>query len=165
MTYDAAVIVLHEQVGDSLILTKRSSGLRSHPGEICFPGGRWDEKDKTLYDTALRELHEELGISLERIQLQKKLQTQRTLSGYIIHPWLAYINTIEPYTINRAEVAALLRLPMPEVRNLANYKQMIIERRGLKIKTYEFVNNEHMVWGATAQIMMQLGRNQKDMAI
>lgn len=160
MSNDAAVIVLYEQLSDSLILTERSNNLRSHPGEICFPGGRPDEGDKTLYDTALRELHEELGIKSERIRFEKKLQTQRTLSGFIIHPWLASIDTVDPYQLNVAEVVALLRLPMSEVRNLANYKQIIVERRGFKIKTFQFINDSYKVWGATAHIMMQLGRDQ-----
>lgn len=165
MSYDAAVIVLYEQATDSLVLTQRNPDLRSHPGEICFPGGRWEEMDKTLYDTALRELYEELGISSDRIQLQKKLDIQRTLTGYVIHPWLASIDDIIPYKINRSEVAILLKLAMPEVRKHANYKQMIIERRGFKIKTYQFINDHYMVWGATAQIMMQLAGTQKDTMI
>lgn len=160
MSDDAAVIVLYEQASDSLILTERNHYLRSHPGEICFPGGRRDDSDKTLYDTALRELHEELDIQPERIHLQKKMDTQRTLTGFIIHPWLASIDTVEPYKLNEAEVVALLRLPMTEVRNPANYKQIMVERRGFKIRTIQFINVDYKVWGATARIMLQLGGEQ-----
>ena len=81
MNQDAAVVVLYEHATDSLILTRRSNQLRDQPGEICFPGGHWDEGDQTLYDTALRELQEELGIRAERVQLQKMMKTQKTLSG------------------------------------------------------------------------------------
>ena len=157
MSNDAAVIVLYEQASDSLILTERNHNLRSHPGEICFPGGRRDDSDKTLFDTALRELQEELDIQPERIHLQKKLQTRPTLTGFIIHPRLASIDTVEPYKLNEAEVVALLRLPMTEVRNPANYKQIMVERRGFKIRTIQFINYNYKVWGATARIMMQLG--------
>ena len=157
---DAAVIVLYEHASDSLILTERNHNLRSHPGEICFPGGRRDDSDKTLYDTALRELHEELDIQSERLHFSKKLQIQRTLTGFIIHPWLASIDTVEPYKLNEAEVVALLRLPMPQVRNLANYKHIMVERGGFKIRTIQFINADYKVWGATAHIMMQLGGEQ-----
>jgi 8-oxo-dGTP pyrophosphatase MutT (NUDIX family) len=157
-THDAAVIVLHEKETDSLILTERSCHLRDHPGEICFPGGRWEEGDNTLYDTALRELQEELGIDSVRVQLQKLLKTEQTLSGYLIHPWLAFIDTISPYQINPLEVTNILRLPMSEVYKRANYQQIRVQRQGLEIVTYQFLAEHHVVWGATARIMMQLSR-------
>ena len=62
----SAVLVLHELATDSLVLTKRSNKLRHHPGEICFPGGIWENQDENLYATALRELNEELGIEAKQ---------------------------------------------------------------------------------------------------
>lgn len=152
----SAVVVLYEQLSDSLILTQRSDKLRAHPGEICFPGGAWEEGDENYYATALRELHEELGITPNRITLIKELTTQKTLLGKIIHPWFASIETIHPYQLNAQEVTRLISIPMVLVQDAQNYKDFIIERNGRRYMTCEFTANKDWVWGATARIMKQL---------
>ncbi len=152
----SAVMVLHEIATDSLVLTKRTSQLRHHPGEICFPGGKKDVGDKDLYATALRELYEELGITEDRITLVKQLQIERTLLGTVIQPWLAKIQSIKPYHLNVLEVATLVFIPMPLVLDSKNYRDLIVERAGIKFKSCEFIPNDELVWGATARIMKQL---------
>ncbi|KTD54445.1 MutT/nudix family transporter protein [Legionella sainthelensi] len=153
---NSAVIVLYEQESDSLILTKRSDQLRTHPGEICFPGGVWEESDENYYATALRELNEELGINPHRVTLIKELKIQKTLLGSIIHPWFAGISSIHPYHLNVQEVVSVISIPMSLVQNPKNYRTFMIERNGLRYKTCEFTANEDWVWGATARIMQQL---------
>lgn len=152
----SAVIVLYEQLSDSLILTQRSDQLRTHPGEICFPGGLWEEGDDNYYVTALRELNEELGIASDRINLIKELNTQKTLLGSIIHPWFASIEAVHPYQLNYQEVVRLISIPMALVQDDTNYKDLMVERGGLRYVTCEFTANKEWVWGATAHIMKQL---------
>ncbi|PWY55299.1 CoA pyrophosphatase [Legionella qingyii] len=152
----SAVVVLYEQLSDSLILTQRSDQLRTHPGEICFPGGTWEEGDENYYVTALRELYEELGINPERITLIKELNTQKTLLGSIIHPWLASIESVHPYQLNYHEVVRLISIPMALVQDAQNYKEFMIKRDGRRYVTCEFTANKDWVWGATARIMKQL---------
>lgn len=152
---EAAVIVLHAEDTDSIILTLRSKQLRDHPGEICFPGGRWEMGDTTLSDTALRELHEELGIFSDRVRIHKMMRPELSRSGYLIYPWFASIKTLFPYTPNK-EVDEVLELPMNAVCNLSNYKEIMVEKGELKIKTNQFVDDRYLVWGVTARIMMQL---------
>lgn len=154
----SAVIVLYEKLTDSLILTKRSELLRAHPGEVCFPGGGWEEGDENLYATALRELHEELGITAERVTLIKELKTQKTLLGRIIHPWFASVESINPYQLNTEEVIRLIAIPMPLVQEVQNYKDIIVERDGYRFKSCEFAFDGDWVWGATAKIMRQLAQ-------
>ncbi|MBL7478815.1 NUDIX hydrolase [Legionella bononiensis] len=155
-TTHSAVIVLHELATDSLILTKRSEQLRNHPGEISFPGGLWEENDLNFSNTALRELHEELGIIKERVTLIKELKDERTLSGIIIHPWLGQIESIEPYVLNFDEVTGLITIPMSLVHSAANYQKITVERYGVQFTTCEFITNNDYIWGATARIMKQL---------
>ncbi|MCW8443789.1 CoA pyrophosphatase [Fluoribacter gormanii] len=154
----SAVVVLYEQLSDSLILTQRSEQLRTHPGEICFPGGIWEEGDDNYCVTALRELQEELGITPERITLIKELNTQKTLLGSIIHPWFASIESVKPYQLNYHEVVRLISIPMVLVQDAKNYKDLIIERAGRRYVTCEFTANKDWVWGATARIMKQLAK-------
>jgi 8-oxo-dGTP pyrophosphatase MutT (NUDIX family) len=156
MLKKSAVIVMHEQVTDSLILTRRTDHLREHPGEICFPGGRWESGDMDLWATALRELHEELGVAADRVELVKELEPEQTLGGSIIHPWLATISTLEPYALNNYEVAEVIMLPMHAVRTIGNYENMVINRAGESITTCQFTASSYFVWGATARIMKQL---------
>lgn len=152
----AAVIVLHELVSDSLVLTMRSKNLANHPGEVCFPGGRWHEGDKDLSDTALRELQEELCVEPSRVELQYAMVPERTLTGFIIQPWFANIENLNPYKADKREVANVFRLPMNEVALAKNYKEIIVKRLGWDIKSYQYIASQHFVWGATARIMMQL---------
>ncbi len=156
MTKKSAVIVLYEQATDSLILTLRSPHLRHHPGEICFPGGGWEWGDEDLWSTALRELHEELGISEDRVQRIRELSPEITLRGTVINPWLASISSINPYQMNELEVAAIITLPMKLVVNEENYREIVVSGAGREIKSWQFIPSEQNVWGATARIMRQL---------
>lgn len=152
----SAVIVLYEQTTDSLILTQRSDKLHTHPGEICFPGGLWEEGDDSFYITALRELHEELGVGPDRVNLIKELEIETTLLGSIIHPWFSSVESVNPYQLNSQEVLRLLSIPMPLVRDSHNYRDIEIERGGFYFTTCEFTANKDWIWGATARIMKQL---------
>ncbi|RUR12808.1 CoA pyrophosphatase [Legionella sp. km772] len=152
----AGVIVLHEHSTDCLILTKRSEHLRRHPGEVCFPGGVWEEGDENFYATALRELREELGIDSSRVSLIKELTREQTLLGSVIHPWLAAIDSIVPFHINDSEVASLISLPLAVVKNPKNYQEILVERSGFKFKSWQFIGHSEFIWGATARIMRQL---------
>lgn len=155
---EASVMVLHERATDSLILTKRTNQLRTHPGDVCFPGGRRDASDTSLYDTALRELYEELGIHSSRIQLEKKLMMESTLTGYHIQPWYAHIDSLAPFIINSTEVAQVLRIAMSDVCNKASYRQILVQRPGITIKSWQFIHSIDFIWGATVRIMMQFCR-------
>lgn len=153
---NSAVIVLYESASDSIILTKRTEHLAHHPGEICFPGGRWEEKDNDLYATALRELNEELGIEASRVNLIKKLLPEKTILGSIIHPWLATIPSITPFYANEFEVASLTYVPMVKVKDPKNYQDFLVERNGLQFTSLKFTGHHEFIWGATARIMRQL---------
>ncbi|KTC98020.1 NUDIX hydrolase [Legionella erythra] len=155
--HDAAVIVLVEESSQSLILTQRSPQLKNHPGEICFPGGRWQPGDLDFYRTALRELWEELGIDAGRIHSEVPLAVEKTLTGFIIHPWLAKIKALHPYRLDDQEVADVFRIPLNEVCRKTNYQPIRIEREGMVFESCRYVGeSDRFVWGATARIMMQL---------
>lgn len=155
-SFHSAVMVLHELSSNSLILTKRSEKLRTHPGEICFPGGVWEMGDVNLYATALRELHEELGITANRVDLVKELEIERTLLGAIIHPWFARIESIDPNRLNPEEITSIISIPMHLAQDSKNYRELVINRYGHRFKSLEFVLPGDLLWGATARIMKQL---------
>ena len=152
----SAVVVLYEKATDALILTKRSSHLRAHPGDICFPGGRWQIGDTNFWETALRELHEELDIDPLRVHFLKKMEPEKTLGGVVIHPWLASINSLIPYSANVREVAAVLSIPMRDVNVLVHYKDIVVNKDGELISSAQFTASDYFIWGVTARIMRQL---------
>ncbi len=152
----AGVIVLQERSSEHLILTKRSEHLRNHPGEICFPGGVWEEGDETFYATALRELKEELGIDSSRVTLIKELDREQTVLGSVIYPWLVSIESINPFHINESEVSSIISVPMFLVQDPKNYQEITMERKGFKFKSCQFTGHPEFIWGATARIMKQL---------
>lgn len=155
----AGVIVLYEECHDALILTQRSHQLREHPGEICFPGGRWQEGDVDFFATALRELQEELGIESGRLHSPVLMNTVRTQSGFVIHPWFAKIPHLEPYQLDCQEVIEVFRLPMADVQNPDNYQPIRVRRGDQDIESYQFATGQRFVWGATVRIMMQLTKS------
>ncbi|STX29140.1 MutT/nudix family transporter protein [Legionella beliardensis] len=155
-SHHAAVLILYEQATNSIILTQRSNHLKIHPGEICFPGGRFEQQDESLWATALRELHEELGITADRVVPKKLLKPEQTVTGFLIYPWLATIATIVPYVLNENEVDTVFKVSVIDACNLANYQLVEVERQGVKIKSYQFTAEKRFVWGVTARIMMQL---------
>lgn len=154
----ASVLVVYERSKDSLILTMRAPNLTIHPGEICFPGGRWQPGDENLYATALRELSEELGIASSRVTLHKAMAPVQTLTGFIIHPWFASITSLTPYHLDLNEVAEVITLPMEDVKLLKNYQNITVTRNGLNFQSCQYIASSHFIWGATARIMKQLAQ-------
>lgn len=151
----SAVLILHELATESLILTKRAAHLLHHPGEVCFPGGRWEPGDADLYATALRETKEELGISSSRITYLQQMNRESTLLGAIIQPWFASIDTLEPCELNPREVDLIIRVPKIEVECPVYYRDLYLNRGSMRIKSLEFIAHSERIWGATARIMKQ----------
>lgn len=153
---DAAVMVVHDLMTDSIILTLRSNSMPDHPGEVSFPGGRFHPSDQSLLHTALRELNEELGINETRLFNIREMREEITLSGYRIYPWYAQIESIDPLQIDSREVAEVFTLPFTEVKKSSNYKSIEVRRANVFVKTLGYQFSEKMIWGATARIMRQL---------
>ncbi|WED44389.1 NUDIX hydrolase [Legionella cardiaca] len=137
-------------------MTRRSLKLRHHPGEVCFPGGRWQKNDKDLYATALRELQEELGIPSERVKSPTAMIPEQTLTGFLIYPWYASIESLTPYILDPREVLDVFTLPLNEVRDLKHYQKILVTKNGFHFKSWQYTASPHFLWGATARIMKQL---------
>jgi 8-oxo-dGTP pyrophosphatase MutT (NUDIX family) len=154
---DAAVLVpLFGWPDDpGLVFTERRSDLRRHAGEISFPGGRQDHTDEDLRHTALREAHEEVGLKPERVELVGALPPIGTyVTSYKVHPFVGLIDDDVELVPNPAEVAALLRFGLSELRDAYAMRRLV--RRGVPIRTPTFEVGRHMIWGATARILQEL---------
>jgi 8-oxo-dGTP pyrophosphatase MutT (NUDIX family) len=138
-----------------LIFTERRADLRSHAGEISFPGGRRDHPDEPLASTALREAEEEIGLDPAGVEIAGALPPVGTfVTGYKVHPFVGLIGEDVPLQPNPAEVATILMLRLGGLRDGFGMRRLI--RRGLPIRTPTYVVGDHLIWGATARILAEL---------
>jgi 8-oxo-dGTP pyrophosphatase MutT (NUDIX family) len=141
-----------EQGELQVVLTKRRADLRSHAGEISFPGGRRDPEDETLMDTALREAEEEIGLARAEVRIVGALERTSTfVTNYAIHPFVGLLAGPHHWRASELEVDAVIEPTLRQVRDGKTRTQ--IERRGFTFETDAYVFEEQLVWGATARIL------------
>jgi 8-oxo-dGTP pyrophosphatase MutT (NUDIX family) len=148
-------IVLHPE-SPSLLLTLRASHLRSHAGQISFPGGRLEPSDSNLAAAAVRETQEEIGIDSSRIELLGFLSDQIIRSGYRITPVVALLRPGFTVTADSTEVAEVFELPLEFALTAGNYRSRAGRARGLSFEIWELPYGERNIWGATAGILANL---------
>jgi 8-oxo-dGTP pyrophosphatase MutT (NUDIX family) len=154
---DAAVLIPLYLDGGELVavFTERRADLRSHAGEISFPGGRQDHPAEDLRETALREAEEEIGLSRQAVELVGALPPTGTfVTGYKIHPFVGSIQPGHRWTPQETEVAQVLELSLPALKSGYESKRLI--GKGVPIKTPTYTVDGHFVWGATARIVENL---------
>lgn len=139
--------------GLQLILTKRSSALQHHPGQIAFPGGKQDETDADLIATALREAREEIGLPSQHVEVLGTFEPHETVTAFTVTPVVALIKK-DFYPIPEAgEVAEVFRVPLVHVLNPDNYSVQSRLWRGQQRSYYTVPFGPYYIWGATARIL------------
>lgn len=142
--------------GARLILTKRASHLKHHPGQIAFPGGKVDANDSGPEGAALREAWEEIGLPPEHVQILGRLPNHETVTNYQITPILGLVRDDFTQTADPAEVEEIFTVPLAHVLNRA---QFVIEGRvwkGQPRRYYAVPYGPYYIWGATARILRNL---------
>ncbi|HEY5977392.1 MAG TPA: CoA pyrophosphatase [Solirubrobacterales bacterium] len=156
---DAAVLVpvFGWPESPGAIFTERRADLRSHAGEISFPGGRVDEGDADLVATALRETEEEIGLESSAVVLQGALPPTSTFAtGYRIHPFVGLIAAPEDLDLKPSpdEVETVLALDLDVLEQSYEIRRLV--RRGTAIHTPTYEVEGQLIWGATARILGEL---------
>ena len=142
--------------GPRLILTKRSSHLKHHPGQIAFPGGKVDPTDAGPEAAALRETHEEIGLPPERVEIFGTLPVHETVTGFAVTPFVGLIRGPFDPVPEAGEVEEVFTVPLAHVLTPARFA---IERRqwmGVWRRYYAVPYGPYYIWGATARILRGL---------
>ncbi len=138
------------------VLMKRSSKLRTHRGQISFPGGQKDKLDASYYHTALRETFEELGVDQKHIQLLGKLTPLYIpVSNFMVHPFIAYTDSLIQFTPNNEEVEEVIELPITKLLDSHSITKEVWEKKGKTFCRPFFDFYGYKVWGATAMILSE----------
>lgn len=155
-TRAAVLVPLYLEGGEThAVFTRRHEDLSRHPGEISFPGGRYDDGEPDLLATALREAHEEIGLEREAVEVLGALRPTPTIaSGYAVYPFVGLIEPPRSWSLSAREVAQVLELSLAELRRGYGRRRLI--RRGVPIRTDTYLVGEHLIWGATARIVTDL---------
>ncbi|GMT01612.1 hypothetical protein PENTCL1PPCAC_23786 [Pristionchus entomophagus] len=108
---EAAVLAIIDRQ-KRVLICKRADHLRSHPGEACLAGGKREEGDSSLVDTALREAHEEIGVDRDLITVQYDLEPLRSLAGMWVHAVVGTVADEPQLSINTDEVSKTEWIPL-----------------------------------------------------
>lgn len=142
--------------GLSVLLTQRSSALRLHAGQVSFPGGRMEHSDVNISVTALRETHEEVGISPEAVEIAGYLDPLPTVTGYAVTPVVGVIAATVNIVIDPGEVEAAFEVPLDFLMEERNQAHSTREIEGIRLPIVEFNFAGRRIWGATATMLLQL---------
>ena len=152
---EAGVLVaIVEDAAPRVILTKRSSALKHHPGQISFPGGKVEETDADVVEAALREAQEEIALS--GVEVVGCLAPHETVTGFNVTPVLGLVQPGYSLMPDEREVAEAFDVPLGHLLSSANY--MIESRmwRGQARHLFTVPWGPYYIWGATARILRAL---------
>ena len=157
----AAVLMplVQRENGLHMLFTQRALHLKHHPGQVSFPGGKYETTDPSLSFTALRETEEEVGINRNNIQLLGQLPSLTTTSGYHVTPFIGFVKYIQPLIIDPNEVKVCFEAPFSFLLNSQNFSKQHLTANKKRHFTYCCAYQNHLIWGATALMLINLQRH------
>jgi 8-oxo-dGTP pyrophosphatase MutT (NUDIX family) len=151
---DAAVLIALVRRGEALsvLYTERSPELRSHSGQIAFPGGKIDPTDTGPGDAALREAWEEVALDRDDARILGYLPAYFTGSNYMITPVVAEVRPHRPFVGNPGEVRSVFEVPLPTLMRNESFGTFHFARGELRGSTWQIDHEGLVIWGITANL-------------
>ncbi len=153
----AVLIAVTDRPDPGVILTVRRDTLRTHAGQVAFPGGRIDPGEDAVA-AALREAHEELGLDPEAAEVVGSIEPYRTVTGFVVTPVIAVIPPDLSLSPHEHEVADWFEAPLAFLLDPTNQRRQSALFQGRERHYYEIMWNERRIWGATAAMIVNLSR-------
>ena len=139
-----------------MLFRSRTAQLRSHSGQIAFPGGKIDPVDETPLAAALREAEEEIGLDAKFIDPIGYLDLYLTFSGFRILPLVARVEPDYRLSINPGEVAEAFEVPLKFLMQPDNHQFLTRDWKGIERRYYAMPFGERYIWGVTAGILRNM---------
>ncbi|MDJ1015987.1 MAG: CoA pyrophosphatase [Paracoccaceae bacterium] len=160
----AGVLVAVRETADgpTVILTKRSSALKHHPGQIAFPGGKVDAGDDGPVGAALREAEEEIALPRDAVEVLGALPPHETVTAFEVTPVLALVTRAFDPVPEAGEVEEVFETPLNHVLNPANYSIQSRRWRGQRRAYFTVPYGPYYIWGATARMLRALADRMAD---
>jgi len=152
------VAIVEREQGLMLLFTQRTQDLPQHAGQISFPGGGIESTDTDVVDAALRETEEEVGIGRALVQPFGFLDCFETISNYCVTPVVGVLDADYRAKPDPREVAEVFEAPLEFFLDPANLQRRRVQWRGRSRDIFEFAYRERNIWGATAAMLLNLGR-------
>ena len=151
-----AAVLIAFQPGKGVWLTKRSSHLKHHPGQIAFPGGKLDPTDASLQAAALRETEEEIGLPPDHVRILGALPPHETVTGFLVTPFVGNVHRDFTARPEAGEVDEVFPVPLHHLLDTDNYLIQSRQWQGQLRRYYTVPWGPYYIWGATARILYGL---------
>lgn len=153
----AVLVAITDRPDPGLVLTVRRDDMRTHAGQVAFPGGRIDAGESAI-QAAIREADEELGLDPDKVEPIAAVDPYRTVTGFLVTPVIAVIPPDLPLSRHEHEVADWFEAPLAFVLDPANQQQQSAVFAGRERRYWQIMWNDRRIWGATAAMLVNLSR-------
>lgn len=137
-----------------ILLTRRTETVEHHRGQISFPGGAEEEDDESLYQTAMRESQEEIGLDPSDVRYLGALTPLTTVTDFYVEPFVAAIPYPYPFRPQESEIAELIEVPVTSLLDPKALERRVLPGREELTLFYHY--GEKVIWGATARMVKEL---------
>ncbi|MSO72862.1 MAG: CoA pyrophosphatase [Rhodospirillaceae bacterium] len=155
----AAVLIplIEHGWGFSVLFTQRTADLKTHAGQISFPGGRLESSDTDANAAALRETVEEIGLAASQIEILGQLDPYMTVTGYEITPVVGAVTPPLDLKPDPLEVAEIFEVPLAFLLDPVNHQRHSrVVAEGVRRAYYALPYGDRYIWGATAGMLVNL---------
>ena len=152
------ILVIERAEGPTVLFTQRTAHLTDHAGQISFPGGRVEDCDPSVEQTALRETGEETGLDVNRITLLGSIPHYTTGTGYLITPVVGWLEPPANYRPDPTEVEECFEVPLDFLIQPANHRLESAMYKGRMRQYYAIPFGRRYIWGATAGMLVTFTR-------